>query len=103
MTQLESELAALAVSKGYVVLLGYQSYCDVCNATKPHLEALAEEYDFALQAMNMDSSIAWTQAGKTIPAVRVYYDGRPISEPLLGTKTRSQLLQFLIDSGVIQL
>lgn len=101
--EIKSELdLAFTALADEIVVLGYGSFCDVCQATKPHLEALQREYGFEMAAVNCDKQIDAERAGTLMPSVTVFRRGQRVGAPLLGARTRKSLIQYLAAYGVIQ-
>lgn len=101
--KIESELdLAFTSLADQIVVLGYGSFADCCQATKPHLEALAREYGFELALFNCDRHIDAERAGTLMPSVTVFRKGHRVAPPLLGARTRKSLKQYLAACGVIE-
>lgn len=85
-----------------IVVLMYQSFCDPCNATKPTIEALSAEYGFSLLRINCDNKVDPSHAGTIIPSITAYSKGEAAT-PLKGARTRSKILKYLVDTGMVVL
>lgn len=85
-----------------VVVLAYQSFCDPCGSTKPHLEALAKQLGFVLVKINHDMDISPEHAGAIVPSVSIYRRGQLVAQPLRRARTRLALEQYLADHGVLR-
>ena len=99
---LEVEVEPNPAMSGKVVILSYQSFCDPCGSTKPHLEALAKEHGFHLVNLNRDADVDWNHAGRLIPAVSIYRNGILQSRILRGAQTRKNLVEFLTEYEILK-
>lgn len=84
-----------------IVVLMYQSFCDPCNAMKPQVEALAAKYGFGLLKINCDDKVDPKHAGTVIPSITAYKFGEAF-HPLRGARTTEAIMDYLVDTGMVE-
>lgn len=87
------------VEKSYekpVVIDFYATWCGPCKLLKPILEALQQEYDFALVAIDIDKDpqLASTYRVEGVPDVKIVDGGRIVDE-FVGVKPEPQIREML--------
>lgn len=103
MPQVNPDEIALTQDGGALaVIFSYQSFCDPCGSTKPHLEALAAEHGFQLVCINQDKLVSPEHAGKLMPSMNIYRDGLRIGAPMRGARTKKAILSYLSENGVVK-